>query len=259
MKNSVDQVVWIELLRRDIVTFNQEIDKIPKTEKVMLCGADLAGLDITQAHIRRCDLSGADLTNSKVSGLELSRCRLQGTLLKGTTLDDDYWLPAITQIQMLWRDPEEWNSFRQHNRPAILESADFRGAQMGNADLSNVTLTTSNFDGACLRECNLTDTSFIGASLIKVDCTGLHTALTNFEGAILNGAYFDKAELRGVRMKKAIATGTSFIQASLINCDFSEITAIQGCFDSAVLEHALTRTVFALLSLLTATSQKQIL
>ena len=35
MKNSVDQVVWIELLRRDIVTFNQEIDKIPKTEKVI--------------------------------------------------------------------------------------------------------------------------------------------------------------------------------------------------------------------------------
>jgi uncharacterized protein YjbI with pentapeptide repeats len=156
--------------------------------------------------------------------------------LKGVTLDDDYWLPAITQIQMLWRDSEEWNSFRRNNRPAILDSADFSGAEMGNADLSNVTLTTSNFDGACLRGCNLTDTSFIGASLIKADCTGLHTALTNFEGAVLNEACFARAELRSVRMKKAIAAGTSFTQALLLNCDLSEITAIEADFDRAELE-----------------------
>ncbi|MFB2923785.1 MULTISPECIES: pentapeptide repeat-containing protein [Aerosakkonema] len=234
-----NQSAWVELLTQDIPAFNIEINKIPVSERLMFRGANLAGLDISQANIKHCDLTKANLAGSSVSGLSLSRCRLQETQLENIRLDDDYWEPVITQIQMLWRDVDEWNAFRGTGRSAILESANFTGADLGCANLSNMTFTTARFDGARLGGCNLNATSFIGASLVNTDCTNLCATSVNLEDAMLDGIRFDRAELRFCKMSKASAVGASFAQTSLFRTDMHGIKAFRTSWDGAMLDRVL--------------------
>ena len=119
---------WIKLLKSDVETFNAKIEALKESERTMLIGQNLSGLDLSHAKIRRCDLTNANLSDCKVEGYQLSTCRLQGTLLDNISFVDEYWRKSIEHIQLLWNGASEWNLFRSSNQLSLLNNVCFSSA-----------------------------------------------------------------------------------------------------------------------------------
>lgn len=227
--DNITQEEWMSLLRSDMSAFNRAIASVAPVNRIMFVSADLSGMDLRMANLHYCDLTGTILRDAKVPGLALSRCRLYQTELEGAEFDDTYWQPVIQQIQMLWRNADEWNHFRKKNTPAILESACFREANLADADLSGMFFTSGDFTGADLHKCNLEGTNFLGGVLKNAVLSGAFLDHTYFEAAQMETAVLDGAIFRFTNLTKAIITGTAFNNVIFEHTDAHGLTAI-NCF-----------------------------
>ena len=101
------------------------------------------------------------------------------------------------QIWMIGKTDEMYRTFLSH---------------LHNRDLSHLSLTDTDLEGADLQGCNLTATSFHGANLRGVNFTGCHLLGTDFRGADLTGAIFSEAvmtscDLRSANCKDIVTDG----------------------------------------------------
>lgn len=83
-------------------------------------------------------------------------------------------------------------------RSAVLDRAQFQGANMNQADLSGAYLRQANFDRAQLVNTNLSSAQLQGASFVQSTL-----ALTNFSNANLQQAIFDGAKMLAVNISGA--------------------------------------------------------
>jgi len=138
----------------DIVKLMKETLEIWKDN---LEGVDLRKADLTDARLYKANLTDANLCYANFTGADLRYSNLTGAII----FCGGFEYTLITEANLC-------NS-----------SADFKGAHLYKAILTDVDLTCANFSKADLTDANLT-----GTNLYK----------TNLTGANLTGAYFTEAQ-----------------------------------------------------------------
>lgn len=211
---------WIEILKTDIEAFNNKIAVLKEEERNMFRAQDLSGLDLRKAKFNHCDLSFSNLSNAIVEGYQLSGCRLEGTNLQNITFADEHWKPMIEQIQMLWKGAADWNSFRAHTRPVLLNAVNFSDAAFNKFDLSGLSFISSIFNRAQFKETDLTETSFRSASLCNASFIDVNLKRSDFTDAILvasvwGNSNLDYVDLSGANLSKAVFENVTFEESNL--------------------------------------------
>ena len=151
-----------------------------------LRGVNLAGAGLYQANLTGVNLSGAVLVGADLSNASLYRAKLIGTQA-GVTPDS-----------------------------GSAGAANFSGAYMALADLTDADLRSVKFDNAHLYgaikfvRARLDSASMIGANLAGADFTQASLANTNFTQAVLVGATFSGAALQNASMYRTYVQGASF-------------------------------------------------
>jgi uncharacterized protein YjbI with pentapeptide repeats len=114
---------------------------------------------------------------------------------------------------------------------ANLTGANFSGADLSGAYLGDANLTGVNFSGANLAGANFNDANLSGANLTGANLTGADLNSTNLSGANLSGVNLNRAELSSAdlssthlsyaNLSHANLTGTNLKDADLSHADFS--------------------------------------
>src|SRR5215207_5933304 len=108
-----------------------------------------------------------------------------------------YVLGFLYESGLIYRDDEE--------QPPALE--------LSGADLSNVELGQSSFDGICLSQTYMSGAVLTGVSLRDADLSGADLGRANLSGAVLRGAVLSDADLSGAVLTNAIVTEEQLEQA----------------------------------------------
>jgi uncharacterized protein YjbI with pentapeptide repeats len=143
-------------------------------ERLDLSGANLAGVNVSEADLRGANLSEArlgeaNLWRAKLGNADLSRA----TLFRAAPFNADFKGATLVQADLSW---------------ATLQGADF-----AKADLTQADLTSSNLTGA----------NFRGATLAEVDLTGAHLTKADFAQADLQKAYLSYTSFSEVDLSQA--------------------------------------------------------
>lgn len=166
----------------------------------------LAGGSWREAQFQRCvgwkvnavatDFSGSRWMRSALTGCDLERSRWQDAHLEQTSGAGSRWIAV--DLRGLRAQRCTWSG-------AVLQRADFRGAFLGNCDLSR----------ADLREATLAEGCFAHSVLMQARCTGACAEGADFFQALLRKADFDDADLRGANLYQAELTGLRLERARL--------------------------------------------
>jgi len=203
-----------------------------------LVNAQLAGADFSNAILKKADLSGADLAYVEVAdedgeavislhhnsaifqnadlstatlrGVKGFRARFESANLCGADLSSKFFLFE--------------NFVDRFGAHTVLESAVFDGASMREADLSCVRLDGASFRGADLRGANLS-----GADLRNADFTGANLTGATLIGGRLkwagSGTQHDQAVsgamLAGARLSQTVLIDVNLEGVDLANTDLS--------------------------------------
>jgi uncharacterized protein YjbI with pentapeptide repeats len=209
---------------------------------------DLAGLDFKGANLAHTDLYGTDLTGANLKGADLSHTRLNrsvliradlsGADLTGATI----FRPTVyTDLASNLADAPRFAgaNLTRIRVMANLSGADFRGANLTNADFSPLearpgqgtitslmknVLKSCDFSGAALKGANfdradLTFSRFVGADLAGANLKKTDLSKTDFTGADLTGADLTSADLYGANLTGVKGLDTVKGLSSAINLD----------------------------------------
>lgn len=190
---------------------------------------DLSDLDFKGAILERADLYGADFTAANLSGADLTKARLDRAVLiranlSGANLTDATILrPTIysnDQVPLADAPKFAGANMTRVSVQAEMSGADFRGADLTNADFSPLearpgqgTLTTQPSN--ILRSCD-----FSGARMTNANMTRAFLTFSRFTGADLHGVKFNGADLSKVDFAGADVTGADFTGADLYDANF---------------------------------------
>lgn len=117
---------------------------------------------------------------------------------------------------------------------ANLTGADFRGADLSLAYLGDANLTGVNFSGANLNGANLGDANLSGANLSGANLTGADLGSTNLSGANLSCANLSRADLN-----RADLSSTNLNRADLNRADLNRTDLSSANFSHADLSNAI--------------------
>ncbi|NOY25116.1 MAG: pentapeptide repeat-containing protein [Oligoflexia bacterium] len=174
-----------------------------------LPGAKLPGIDLSGANLENADLSGADLTDAM-----LARTRLCGADCTGAIFD------GIMALKSNWR-----------------------GAYLGQADLTGAELTAADFTDAELPEAILDDATLMSAKLNGSDLTGARLARAMLSEARLNGAKLVGSDLSGASLDEASLLEADLSKANLAGADFTQARLASAVLLGADLTGAVLRSV----------------
>ena len=154
-----------------------------RLRKAFLGDADLKGADLSNANLEGANLTIANLSNADLRFAELGNANLKGANLKGAdlryaTLTGSPLTMDVVRIAGL-RDTDYLRvaDFRgAASSKAILKYADLRGADLRLADLRGADLEEANLSNADLRGADLEEANLIGVKLKK----SLYSDKTNF-------------------------------------------------------------------------------
>jgi len=226
-------------------------------EGLDLQGADLSGLDLSgqrlagtnlqQAKLQGCRFDGADLSGALLSQADASAASFARACLELADLSDAKLKAAsfdgaqLSRASMMRVDGREASFRGAQGHGVLLEAARltaarFDEAELSDADLSGAELDNTCFDRAILPRLCLLDAfgkspSFNSAQLIEARADGAcftdaDFAMANasdsvWEGATLESARFDYAQLCAVSFSKALLNGASFSRAVLKQARFA--------------------------------------
>lgn len=124
----------------------------------------------------------------------------------------------LKHLEVLEQGVDKWHQWREWRKKKTTLKPDLSGANLSRAELSQFDLSNTDLSGANLSE----------AKLIQV----------NFEGAILTGAKFIKADARTANFHKAELVDANFSDAVLCKAVFAEAYLRGAIFRGANLERA---------------------
>jgi uncharacterized protein YjbI with pentapeptide repeats len=147
-----------------------------------LTTVDFRNLDLTTANLKGvnfiyANLSGANLTGVDLTGVNLTGVNLTETILEGANLDEAIMFEVIGRdiVGVPSKMPASWRFLEGFLLgPGVnLSSADLRGLDLRNIDLTGASLASANLTGADLRGAkltgaNLADSNFTGTRLLNV-------------------------------------------------------------------------------------------
>lgn len=208
-------------------------------DKAVLRAAKLNGTKAQRALLRESDLTDADLGGAgldvaNLTGAILDAARLDGTSLVGAVLQGargkdvsfkEADLSAVRASGALLpgarcsgckADASIWVG-------AVLDGARFEGASLVRADLSGAGLELSIFHLAVMKQVNLSHSRLTGAKLTKVNCfqarlegadmsmvdaRGSNFFGSDFQDTIVQGALFERSNLKRTRLEKPASITT---------------------------------------------------
>lgn len=137
----------------------------PDTLATALRGADLRGIDLSEAQLSWVDLSGADLRWSDLRGVEFTNVRLDSANLSYARLDSARLNRTSARNGNFHN--VELTSSRFSN--VDLAAADLSGARMGGVELHRTNLGGTNLVSARLRSAEIVDSPMDSARLEGAD------------------------------------------------------------------------------------------
>jgi len=135
--------------------------------RLLLAGADLRGVDMSELNLDECDLAGAVLDGARFAGASLVRSNLAGASLLG---------------------------------------ADFSYANLDRADMEGADATAASFVSATLRRANLGRCRLHRADLSDADISHANLYEADLKAASLIGTLAARANLRGSVLEDAVLT-----------------------------------------------------
>ena len=166
-----------------------------------LMDADLAGIDLRGANLRRADLigvnlTGANLTTAALNGADLTRSKLCQIKLQRADLSNA--LLAFADLS-----------------GADLTGANLQGADLSKTQLVGAILTDAKLDGARLCDSDLQQAKLNGASLKHADLSnaklnGVTLAAADLTEANLNAARLDDTDLTDANLNRANVKSAQF-------------------------------------------------
>ncbi|MEH1874156.1 pentapeptide repeat-containing protein [Nostoc sp.] len=118
---------------------------------------------------------------------------------------------------------------------ANLTGADFRGADLGQAYLGDANLTGVNFSDANLSGANLGDANLSGANLSGANLSGADLSSTNLSGANLSCANLSRADLNRADLSSADLSRADLSRADLNRADLSSSNFSHADLSNAIL------------------------
>jgi uncharacterized protein YjbI with pentapeptide repeats len=189
--------------------------------RLTLANADLHGVDLSGATLRRAILPGANLT-----GANLSHADLRGAILTGANL-------RAAQLQHCRFDGAELTQANMREgklQNASLDFADVNGAVFADANLQKASLYRATAKGAIFSHANLAKATFSGADVSDAFITDCNLAGCNFRHA---------REIRAAGQSVMITT----YRTQLVGTDFSGSSREHALFTEPA--WVLTRRLFS--------------
>lgn len=126
---------------------------------------------------------------------------------------------------------------------AQLMQVDFRGADLSEAILQQTNISYCNFSGATLSRADMRTAMMEGSLFEGADFSGAGLIGANLAGLQLSGANFTEtdlqsANLQGAVLAGAVLRGTSFYYANLAGANLQNIQCRDTNFEQAILENA---------------------
>ena len=165
-------------------------------ERAHFCAADLCGVNLEYANLRKADLHGVDLCDANLSNANLSEAKLCGAFL-------------------------EHANFYEAN----LCSADLRGANLSEADLRDANLCSANLFEADLQEVNFQNADLRSANLKYTNLRYANLKHTKLRRANLVYADLYGANLFNAEICEAIFTNAELSNTNTRSLKYNEATA----------------------------------
>jgi uncharacterized protein YjbI with pentapeptide repeats len=150
-----------------------------------LIGADLTRSKLCQIKLQRADLSNALLAFADLSGADLTGANLSGADLSKTTLTG----AILTEAKLDGARLSDANLQQAKLSGASLKNADLSNAQLNGVDLSSADLTESNLNAARLDETDLTDANLNRANVKSAQFHECRMGWTSLGGIDFSGAF----------------------------------------------------------------------
>lgn len=165
-----------------------------------LSGATFCSSSLRQSSAVKVNFSQSVFTDMTIEGTDFSGATFAGTCFRNTSIKDSQFHGASFVSAVF----DGTNSFDIEARRQMLEQGanfvypgvDLRGANLRGAILQDLDLSNADLTGADLRNTYIAFTSLKGARLYGAR---LHGA--RFRESCLDGALFDKEQLKGVRRR----------------------------------------------------------
>ncbi len=212
------------LSAREVTTvlFNAKPGSDVDFSGAILKDLDLANLDFKKANLARADLYGADLTRANLSNTDLSNARLD----RATIIRADFSGADMANATILRPTTASTFSFDKIEAPrfngtnltgariiAFIDGADFRGANLTDADFSPYERRGSQWATVPMTQMKYAD--FTGAMLTRANLKRAILHLTKFTNADLRGVNFQHADLSSADLSGADISAADFTDAVL--------------------------------------------
>ncbi len=213
-------------------------------------GANLAGLDLTQAYLIGADLGGASLYNTMLASADMTGANLSKATLYGATLTDatltnatvvgaQFGSTSLSASQLY-----STASYQAHYLQGIgLDNNNLTGWNLAAQNLFEASFPGTTLAGADLSAANLNYADFFNANLTGATLSGANLQQAGLTLAALNGANLSAADLRGsVNFNGAGADLTNSIgpTGTIAGLDLSAASPLLVVRDSAIAIHVIT-------------------
>jgi uncharacterized protein YjbI with pentapeptide repeats len=205
-----------------------------------LDGAVFAGSNLARANFTNASLNGAVFTEANLAGADFAGADLTGAHFEGATLQNIDQNGAVIDQVALYK--------AKTLSKAILSGVTLKSPNLSNLDMSGAVLkggSYTNWDGhiflprggssyspASLDGAYMYNTKFNGAYLQGASLQGVSWfgEQATGENAIMEGTYFNVADMPGINLKKAHLKGADFSNCVLVNADLSTTASLDYSF-----------------------------
>lgn len=225
--------------------------------RASLEGADLEGASLCAANLGEAKLDGASFARAKLDGAVLAKCAGRGVVLDGASLAkvDALWakLPGaslrgvvLDEMILLEVDLEGACLAGSSLKKALAVQCKAARVDLSDGRLEGLTFVESDLDGARFDRAKaqglkvVGGTTARGASFVDAD-----VSRSNFRGAALEKATFERAscestdfseaDLTGGSLREASAPRALFMRTKLDGCDLTRANCSDGLFLAASL------------------------
>jgi uncharacterized protein YjbI with pentapeptide repeats len=211
----------VELLKRGAKAWNEERPHSPD-----LSGAELRGLDISEAQLGRADLGDRQVLEANLRDVDLSQARLVGTYLRRADLGGANLQGAnLRGADLIGANLSRANLEGATLDRAHLTGAHFHDANLNRASLRDAFLSDAGLARATLIDADLTEAGLVRAELVDADLTGANLTKATLFKAHLSRTNLTRARLHQVRLDEANFTETVLDMAELVDASVYGVSA----------------------------------
>ena len=202
--------------------------------------------DITSNLLKfnRCVIDNCNFSYAKLVGVEFRECQFTNPIWTNTDLTNAFFTNS----------PLKGLNFEE----ATLVNADFRFQNLSGTNFRNANLTQAHFNSLSVNGRTIPvqfdiNTNFQGARLTSANFqSAIGLERHNFNGVIMNGAFFTACDLTGSTFIEADVRHVQFYYGNLTDCDFTNALVDNALYDGS------TEGVVSTIGLVRAVVQEQI-